>query len=325
MKRILSLLAVCAICCTPVFAQEADPESNVPQVSVIARFDYPVIPYLYTLVEGDLGELFSYSISNHWVSDEPTTPELYQNTWRADVLNWCDWANVSLNLGNWSFTVGKDIIAIGSFEIDQYDWDSYWEINSSFWNNAQVYQWGGKLTYATPSESNAFTLQATSSPFNYKPFDQKLLSYAAMWTGDFDIYRSLWSVNLMEYGKGKGENIKLFGSGNQLDVTDWLTLGLDYILALYDGASSHTFAYTADFHISDHFDFLVKGGCEAGGLPDFDMPYERGYIGGALQYYPLADSQDLRLHALACYDTIEGPLFSGGITYNLNLTNLFTR
>ena len=90
-------------------------------------------------------------------------------------------------------------------------------------------------------------------------------------------------------------------------------------------AQSHTFAYTADFHISDHFDFLVKGGCEAGGLPDFDMPYERGYIGGALQYYPLADSQDLRLHALACYDTIEGPLFSGGITYNLNLTNLFTR
>ncbi|MBQ9878077.1 MAG: hypothetical protein IJM29_04135 [Bacteroidales bacterium] len=325
MKRFLSLLAFCAICCTPVFAQEADPENNVPQVSVIGRFDYPFIPYLYTLVEGNLGEYLSYSISNHWVSDEPTTPELYQNTWRADVLNWCDWANVSLNLGNWSLTLGKDAMAVGSFEIDQYDWDSYWEINSTFWNNAQVYQWGGKLTYTTTSEASAFSLQATSSPFNFRPFDSKLMSYAAMWTGDYGIYRSLWSLNLIQYASGKGENIKMFASGNQLDVTDWLTLGADYLFGYDQEATFHSFAFSADFFISDHFELLAKGGYEVSGTPLFEMPYERSYIGGALQYYPLADSQDLRLHALACYDTLEGTLLSAGITYNFNLTNLFTR
>ena len=325
MKRFLSLLAFCAICCTPVFAQEADPENNVPQVSVIGRFDYPFIPYLYTLVEGNLGEYLSYSISNHWVSDEPTTPELYQNTWRSDVLNWCDWANVSLNLGNWSLTLGKDAMAVGSFEIDQYDWDSYWEINSTFWNNAQVYQWGGKLTYTTPSEASAFSLQATSSPFNFRPFDSKLMSYAAMWTGDYGIYRSLWSLNLIQYASEKGENIKMFASGNQLDVTDWLTLGADYLFGYDQEATFHSFAFSADFFISDHFELLAKGGYEVSGTPLFEMPYERSYIGGALQYYPLADSQDLRLHALACYDTLEGTLLSAGITYNFNLTNLFTR
>ena len=325
MKRFLSRLAFCAICCTPVFAQEADPENNVPQVSVIGRFDYPFIPYLYTLVEGNLGEYLSYSISNHWVSDEPTTPELYQNTWRSDVLNWCDWANVSLNLGNWSLTLGKDAMAVGSFEIDQYDWDSYWEINSTFWNNAQVYQWGGKLTYTTPSEASAFSLQATSSPFNFRPFDSKLMSYAAMWTGDYGIYRSLWSLNLIQYASGKGENIKMFASGNQLDVTDWLTLGADYLFGYDQEATFHSFAFSADFFISDHFELLAKGGYEVSGTPLFEMPYERSYIGGALQYYPLADSQDLRLHALACYDTLEGTLLSAGITYNFNLTNLFSR
>ena len=322
MKRFLSLLAFCAICCTPAFAQEADPELN-PQVSVIARFDYPVYPYLYTLVEGDLGDYFSYSFSNHWISD--ATPDLYKNTWRADALNWCDWANISLNLGNWSFTAGKDIIAVGSFEIDPYDWDSYWEMNTSFWNNAQVYQWGGKVTYTLPSESTAFTLQATSSPFNFKPFDDKLMSYAAMWTGDYGMYRSLWSVNLIQYGHQKGESVRMFASGNQLDAADWLTLGADYILGFQEGVSSHTLNFTADFFISDHFELLAKGGYEVSGMQVFNMPYERYFVGGALQYYPLADSQDLRLHALACYDSLEGPLFSGGITYNLNLTKLFTR
>ena len=325
MKRFLSLLAFCAICCTSAFGQE---------VSVIGRFDYPVYPYLYTLVEGDLGEHFSYSISNHWVSDD--TRALYRNTWRADDFNWCDWANISFNTGSWSFTLGKDIIAVGSFEIDEYDWDSYWEVNTSFWNNAQVYQWGGKAAYTLPSESSTFTVQLTSSPFNYRPFDNKLLSYAFQWSGDYGLYRSLWSVNLMQYGRGKGESIRLLASGNQFDVTDWLTLGLDYIMGDYDAATSHTFTGSANFSISDHFGLLLKGGYEASGRPKgsdeiedwygmFGIPYARTYAGAVIQYYPLADSQDLRIHALACYDSFNGPQFSGGITYNFNLTNLFTR
>ena len=314
MKRFLSLLAFCAICCTSAFAQE---------VSVIGRFDYPVYPYLYTLVEGDLGEQFSYSISNHWVGDD--TRALYQNTWHADSYNWCDWAYLSFNPGNWSFTLGKDVIAIGSFEIDQYDWDSFWELNTSFWNNAQVYQWGAKAAYTLPSETSTFALQLSSSPFNYKPFDSRLLSYSLQWRGEFDMYRSLWSANLIQYGNGKDESIKMFCSGNQLDVADWLTLGLDYLFGYAPDAASHTFNYTADFFISDHFELLAKGGYEVGGMPLFDMPYERYFAGGVLEYYPLADSQDLRIHALAGYDSLEGPLFSGGITYNFNLTNLFNR
>ena len=315
-------MAFCAICCTPAFAQEADPENN-PQVSVIARFDYPVYPYLYTLVEGDLGEYLSYSISNHWVSDD--TRALYANTWRAESANWCDWAYLSLNLGNWTFTAGKDVIATGSFEIDRNDWDSFWEINTSFWNNAQVYQWGGKVTYTLPSESSAFSFQAASSPFNYKPFDSGLMSYALMWAGDYDIYRSLWSANLIQYGNEKGDNIKMFASGNQLDATDWLTLEFNYIFGYSQEAASHTFDYSADFFISDHLELFAKGGYEVGGMELFEMPYERYYAGAVLEYYPLADSQDLRLHALAGYDSIDGPLFSGGITYNFNLTKLFTR
>ena len=43
---------------------------------------------LYTLFEGNLNDHFSFSVSNHWLGDDPEW--LYKNTFHSDNTNWVD-------------------------------------------------------------------------------------------------------------------------------------------------------------------------------------------------------------------------------------------
>ena len=154
MKKTLALLAAISSCfCT--YAQEAESADNTPELTIIPRVDVnPYIPVgnkgnagvdfsntgLYTLFEGNIGEHFSYSMCNHWLSTDPKS--LYQNTFRSDDTNWVDWANITYSTGCFSLTVGKDVLAIGGFELDAYDVDSHINLSSTFWNNIAMYQWG---------------------------------------------------------------------------------------------------------------------------------------------------------------------------------------
>lgn len=332
MKRFLSLMAFCAICCSPAFAQEAEPVNNYPQLTVTARIDYPVLPYLYTLLEGDLGDHFSYSFSNHWLSD--SSADLYSNTFLASELDWCDWANITASAGNWSLTVGKDMLAIGTLEEDAYDVDSYWEMNSQFWNNTQVYQWGGKVSYTTDSENTTASFQLASSPFDFKPFENRLKTWSLYLNGEYGFYHPIWSLNMIQYDVD-GKYMKVFASGNQFNAADWLSLGIDYVLRNTESHFGHDITLSADFFIGDKLELLVKGGFETQSCPALredllEIPEKYTFGGLCLQYYPLRDSQDLRIHALASANKAPDPLsstdwnflLSAGITYNFSISNL---
>ena len=126
-----------ALSATLVHAQEAENVGNSAQLSIIPRIDLnPYVGFrsdagtdfslsnssLYTLLEGSFGEHFSYSIMNHWLSDEPAA--LYKDTFfHSDVNTWCDWANLTYSLGDFSFTAGKCCTAIGLWEMAAYDYD----------------------------------------------------------------------------------------------------------------------------------------------------------------------------------------------------------
>ena len=84
MKRTFALL-VATLCYFCTYSQEAESVGNTPELTIIPRFDVnPHIPVgnkgksdvdfanssLYTLFEGNVGEHFSYSMSNHWVSTD---------------------------------------------------------------------------------------------------------------------------------------------------------------------------------------------------------------------------------------------------------------
>jgi len=269
---------------------------------------------LYTVFDGNIGEYFSFSFSNHWFAfcnSFDDTKDLYRNTWRADVANWVDWANVSLHLGNFALTLGKDYIHLGTFENDTYDFDSHWQINSMLWNCYQVYQWGGSLNWTSNDESTTLMLQVTSDQTMRKPFGSKSLKDYA-----YNLFGSYEMDGVKVMGAFGHYSIGWMGSfGAQVELSDAITLtGDGYIAQDYFGASAKL-----DAALGEKVDLFVKGGfdicnCDWVGYNNFI------YAGLGANWYPLRNSKDLRVHALCAYDGNEKALdFSVGVTYALNL------
>ena len=271
---------------------------------------------LWTVFDGNLGEHFSFSVANHWLNIYESfgdTKDLYKNTWRTDETNWVDWANVSVHFGQFSITLGKDYIHLGTFENDAYDFDSHGVMNSLLWNNYQVYQWGGSLNWTSSDESTKLMLQMTTEQIMGKPFASKKL-------GDY-VY-SLFGSHETEDGLilmgsvGHYPSIGWMGAmGLQLPVNDVLTVqGDGYMAGNYTAASLKLTAT-----LGDHFDLYAKGGFDTGENEVLDVLESSVYCGLGGYWFPLRN-RDLRVHALCTYDTYGRTFTLGaGVTYALNL------
>lgn len=344
MKKIFTLLAA-MLCCYPLYSQESE-ASGGPSLTVVSRLEgNPVISLnskgdndfsmgwssLYTIFEGDLNDHLSYSVINHWLSTSPE--DLYKNTFRSDDINWVDKALLTYTTnGPLSFSLGKDMYAMGTFELDAYDFDTYLPTASVFWNNSTVYQWGGSVSY-TPNEDHTLTFQVTSSPFSEKPFQNGLLTYNLYWNGQVGPWHAIYSTNLMEYDRGNF--IHVLALGNQFELGDW-TLTLDYV----NKASSASHFFDRDmsllmgvnYNIRDQWELFLKGGYEFvhhgfdnlgdgyfweldGGTPT-GISKDYGFIGGGVTCYPLKNSQDLRLHGVVSFNNYSHAMqVSVGATY----------
>ena len=337
-------MTVCALFCSPAFAQDEPSVNNYPELSIITRVDaYPFSPSVYTLLEGSLGEHLSYSVCNLWVNDD--TRSLYANTLRADEMDWCQWAWLSLDLGNWHIIAGKDYIRTGGFEVDAYDFDQYWQMTSNFWNNAQVYQYGCGVKYDLPSESDELMLQVLSSPFSGRPFEDKLLSYSFEWVGEHGPWSAIWSVTGVDYDAESyawGDKIWLLSAGNQFELSDSFNFGFDYMYRyafptanapgagdrgpFHPANSGHNLVGRLNWRPLDWLEAGVKGVYETSKVffhveeDLFGIPGQ--YYSGAacLQFYPIPEKDDLRIHALAGMNNLDGFFWGAGITYNFNLT-----
>ena len=140
MKRLFVLFAFLLVSCA-AFAQDEKPQSEgtlliVPRLDADPAYSFADKAWsfdfgsssLYTVFDGNLGDHLSFSISNHWIAFADSfdnTKDLYRNTWRSDVNNWVDWANVTASFGSFSLTLGKDYIHFGTYEIDDYDFDAH--------------------------------------------------------------------------------------------------------------------------------------------------------------------------------------------------------
>ena len=271
MKRLfLSFAAV--LCCSLCLCQEVEDEGNT--FLVIPRFDVnPYIPSgsasytgfdlsntsLYTLIEGAFGDSdFSYSIEGHLLSTDPSS--LYANSFRSDEVNWLDWANVTYAPGNWYFTLGKDILSIGSFEEDEYDFDQHINLCSSLWNNLQVYQWSAKAAWANDDGSLDASFQVASSPYGARPFKSGLYAYSlALWS-EGDSFYSYNSLNAL--GCGDKAYVLVVSSGNKLILNDF-EIGLDATFRGYDFDFNELslIAFTK-WSASENFNLTLKGGYE---------------------------------------------------------------
>ena len=327
MKRLFVLFAFLLVS-GAAFAQDEKPQSEgtlmiVPRLDAVPAYADKAWSFdlgatsLYTVFDGNLGDYLSFSFSNHWFafhSSFDDTKDLYRNTWRADECNWVDWANVSLHLGNFALTLGKDYIHFGTFEIDAYDFDAYGQINSLLWNEYQVYQWGGSLSWTSTDENTTVLLQMTTDQLMEKPFESRNL-------GDY-------AYTL--FGSHATDDVKVMGSISHCSL-GWLgALGVE--TALNDTFTLTGEGYLADSYynaslkltvaLGEKFELFAKGGFDIG---DNELiVVGRGlFCGAGAHWYPLRDSKDLRVHALYSYDNVlKETVLSAGITYALNL-NLF--
>ena len=326
-KRFLILLAFLLV---PSFAiaQDNDKSQSEGTLLIVPRFE--VNPYfeqndrswgfdfgatsLYTVFDGNLGDWFSFSFSNHWFAFQNSfdnTKALYRNTWRADESNWVDWANVSFHLGNFALTLGKDYIHFGTFEIDAYDFDAHGQLNSMFWFNYQVYQWGGSLSWTSSDDNTTLMLQMTSDQTMEKPFGSKKLGDYA-----YNLFGSHSTDEVTVMGSISHCSVGWLGAfGVQVALSDALTLTGDAYI------SKDYFATTAklDAELNDHFGLFVKGGFDTG-ENEWILEGSGIVCGLGFHWYPLCNNKDLRVHALYSYDSVYNEMvMSAGITYALNL------
>ena len=357
MKKIL---VVCAAILTlhslPLRAQEAeDAGSTGVEFSIIPRLDLSTVPHnrdwdftlgnssLYTLFEGNITENLSFSVANHWMSFYDTKPffddtkALYDHTfWHSDTNNWLDMAYLTYETGPWTFTLGKNAMLTGGFEYDAYDWEIHPTLASSFWNSFQCYQWGGRVGY-TFLEDQTLSLEVATSPYGERPFSSGLYALSAGWDGTFGLISTKWSYSAIQREENDWDHLFYLGTRFEADHLN-LTLDLsnrvgDEYLVMKKGFSAH---FSMGFPFSDRFEAIAKIGME-----DFEhivdnnlyyedhteyhgaakVEYEAEWITGlALHWFPLRDSQNLRVHATAAYNSfIDAATLSIGVLYNLNL------
>ncbi|MBR2026459.1 MAG: hypothetical protein IKA07_04915 [Alistipes sp.] len=352
MKRGLALL-VATLCYFCTYSQEASTSNNIPEFVVTPRFD--VNPYapvkggysgydfgnssLYTFLDGEIGN-FSYSFAGHWFSsDWASTKALYENAFRSDDVDFIDWLTLSYQVGQFGFTVGKDMLAIGTWELDYYDVDVHTSLVSPFWHKMAIYQWGGEVNYTSKDESTWLRFQFSTSPFGERPFASKLFTYSLYWSGEYGCFSPIWSTNFVEYERGKF--INLIALGNSFSAGDF-TIEVDYM----NRASSVKRFFNQEWSISgqllynykDKVEVFAKGGYENYNSDLFGYEYESAddiwfiptdnslcpkywYAGGGVHYFPLRDSRDLRLHAVVTYNNFAKSVsFTLGAVYHFNLT-----
>lgn len=319
-------------------SQEAESLDRFAEVSVITRLDAnPAYnsadsefgfdlgnTSIYTLFEGSLSEHFSWTVANHWFHAESDGEYgwPYKYLGHSDSTNWLDYFKLDLGLGNWGLTLGKDMIATGGFEYEDWDWDIYPVFSSPLANSMSCYQWGSTLSYTTLSGMSNFSAQMTTSPFGEHPFSSGLWAYSAKWRGEYGAFSNIWSASALE--TAKGEYMYIFWLGQQVCLDSWIaTLDLSNAYGSDEDFSSSalhggTAALTVKYAPSDRFNASLRGSCVLSG--DKETVPDHWTVGGIAEFYPLKESDDLRLHALLSYNSLLSQVtFSVGARYNLRL------
>ena len=222
-------------------------------------------------------------------------------------MNWLDWAYMTYSFGNFAVTLGKDMITTGGLEFDDYDFEVHPALQSSYWHELACYQWGGKFAFTTPSEGDSFSFQVTTSPFGERPFASKLFNYSLEWRGEHGPLETIWSATAL--GTEPGEYQPVFSFGQRLNF-DSISVGLDAISVIGDEDEEENFFLRKGITLmpsvmyspSEQFDILAKGGYENYTQEiGEDLTFNHWWAGLACHWYPLRDSRDLRIHAVAVY------------------------
>lgn len=277
--------------------------------------------FLNIMLDGKINDKFEY----HW------RQRLNRTNFTSNFFEATDWAYLSYHINdNFTLSAGKQVVAIGGFEYDYAPIDVYFY--SDFCNiMPSCYEFGTSLTWGF-SQGQALTFQISNSIFKQQPFDG-LLAYNLLWNGNItDSWKTLYSVNLIEFRKN--QYVNYVALGNQFYVGDFV-IDLDYTNRYVNGMFFDDFTIvsqvkyqmpklnvfakfsydrnntdlTPDYLYGDYWTMTVAPGTDY-------MLY-----GAGVEYFPIPDSKDVRLHAIISSNNREPAnlFFNAGITWNMKL------
>ena len=268
---------------------------------------------LFLDVNGKINSHFSYSLHHRIANIEGTDGLGFDNT---------DWLFLTYETDKFSITAGKDAIFVGNFEYDAADIDSYWHLNSLFWNTIAAWQWGVSAAWY-PEDDHSLSFQVSNSPFSSWAIGN-LFAYALAWRGSWDFYESYWSANLWQYDtKAYVGSINL---GNRFYLGDF-SVDLEYMTRGLSGKGLFTDDIT--LHVVPSYEWewgraFAKLGWERinEDTMGYDFTGSNLFYGAGLELFPIKNYKDLRIHAVwGANNNYSGEhILQIGLKWNLELT-----
>ena len=296
----------------------------IPDISLDVRFDYGHDfaakagrfggNGLYLDLNGQISPHLSYSLNHSIAKFEGADEPGFGNT---------NWLTLTYENDYFFVTAGKEDVKVGSFEYDAYDLDSYWEMNSLFWNSFSPWQWGVSAGWY-PAEGQTLLLQCTNSPFSNLEIPG-LFAYALAWRGEWEHYESYWTTNLWQFDKG--QYVKALNLGNRFYFGDF-RFDLEYATRTVEMNKAFTSDFTLQFSPSYEWEWgraFGKIGWERVTEDNFGYEFDGDNIfyGAGAEFYPFKNYKDIRLHAIWASNTnlTAGHYLNIGLTWKMNLTD----
>ena len=291
--------------------------------------------YFNFLLGGDFGDHITYFFRQRIVPVKGYT-QLFDNT---------DFLYIQYNFNKqWSLRMGKEAIAVGGFEYDAPPIDVYYYTH--YWGHFPCFLLGVSASYKDKSGKNKIVFNVANSPYvkyshntdylENNTWKMGLLSYNLYWNGKFGHFSTAYSVNFMEYQRGKFINFIVLG--NKLSFDKW-SVYLDYInraAGFRDFFQDFSMVSRLDWHVSPSVNLFAKGGYEQNFanyqyVSDFEDPmvdvdmwlpsnHNYWFYGLGMEYHPRV-YPDLRVHAYVANAVMHRPV-NASENINVDLENM---
>ncbi|MGM9804183.1 MAG: porin [Muribaculaceae bacterium] len=282
--------------------------------------------YLKMIVNGRINERFSYSFRHRMYKDNGNPKSFFNST---------DWVNLTYAPDDrYTITVGKQVVLVGTEEYDYAPIDVYFA--SYYWNHCNPYQIGVNIGYRV-DDGNQLYAQMTNSPYSTESLEN-MFAYNLMWYGTIAPWLTTkYSVNMMEYQKGR--YINYIALGHRIAI-DRFSIDIDY-MNRYAGHHTKFFkdftvSSKIDLKVGNRFNLFAKGGYDQNKAQgrDVDNPLDtyvlpgtsRGFWGCGVEYSPIVDRRNkVRFHAYwhsSSDDMPSSNTFTVGVRWQMDVFDL---
>lgn len=256
---------------------------------------------------GDINDRFSYYVFHN----------LHKPITASDLMAATDQAYLRYRVNdNLWLRAGKFPINYGSWEYDAAPIDIYRYTRNFL--EAHFFQPGLEAVYILPTGKDALEFQVCRS-MDAADTEFNLFTFSTSWRGDFGFFKPLYSVNVSQLSAHAGARYDI-ALGNRF-LYGPFKVELDLMNRYYSNRGTRfmeSFAacLKAVYGFRQWMDFFVKANYDnEPGL------YRESNLFGGCEFFPVRDSRNVRIHAVAGVRMGEDPGFIGtiGVKWNVNL------